>query len=670
MAGLGLVIALANPVLLRENVEPLTDIVVLMVDQSRSQTLGARSEQTQRAQAQIEARIASFPNTELRIVPVFDAPDNRGSLMMIRLSEALAEEPRARVAGVLILSDGLIHDAHLTSDIPAPLHLLLTGQPTDWDRRLIVRNAPAFAILGEEFSFTLEIEDQGRVPEGREATSPLYVSIDGGDPLELSMPVGREVEVPLTLEHGGINTLHFSIPTLAGELTDQNNQAVVQVNGVRDRLRVLLVSGEPHNGERTWRNILTSDTAVDLVHFTILRPLEKQDGVPITELALVAFPTRELFLEKIDDFDLIIFDRYKLRGILPSSYLDNIARYAEDGGAILISAGADFASANSLYRSPLGRIMPAKPTGRVFEEGYLPRTSDLGQRHPVTRGLEQTYAGLTRVQASAQASVQAGGSDEILPSWGRWFRQVELEAISGEVIMSGIDDTPLLVLDHVGAGRVAVLGSDQAWLWARGFEGGGPQNELLRRLAHWMMQEPDLEEEMLSGVAGEGTLTVIRRTLSSAPQSVDLINPDGAMQTIALQEETPGVFTATVPALEQGGYRLKDAGRARDEIKEAVVIVGPTPAREFEQTIASAQSIEGVVREQSGAVMRLFDGVPDIRIAQQGRPTTGRNWIGITPRGAQETLSQSSRPAVPTWLWALALAALAIAAWLREGRRA
>ncbi len=94
---------------------------------------------------------------------------------------------------------------------------------------------------------------------------------------------------------------------------------------------MLLVSGEPHPGERTWRNLLKSDSSVDLVHFTILRPPEKQDGVPVNELSLIAFPTRELFLEKINDFDLIIFDRYRRRGILPSAYLDNIRSYVEQG---------------------------------------------------------------------------------------------------------------------------------------------------------------------------------------------------------------------------------------------------------------------------------------------------------------------------------------------------
>lgn len=369
--------------------EPLTDIVVLVVDESASQDLSTRAEQVADARAQIEVAIARMPNTELRVVSVGDADDNRGTLLMTRLSEALANEPRGRLAGAILLSDGQLHDAQVAPDLPAPLHLLLTGEPEDWDRRLVIENAPSFAILDEEVVLTLSVEDQGAVPESAAGRTPIIVSIDGDAPQTFQIPTGRSMEVPLTLPHGGINVIQFTVPEAEGELTTRNNAAVVQINGVRDRLRVLLVSGEPHNGERTWRNLLKSDASVDLVHFTILRPPSKQDGVPVSELSLIAFPTRELFMEKVDDFDLIIFDRYKLRGILPGAYLDNIARYVEDGGAVLFAAGPDFASADSLYRSALSRVIPAVPTGRVIEEGYKPRLTDLGARHPVTEGLGQ-----------------------------------------------------------------------------------------------------------------------------------------------------------------------------------------------------------------------------------------------------------------------------------------
>ncbi|TIO59298.1 MAG: hypothetical protein E5X98_19690, partial [Mesorhizobium sp.] len=145
--------------------------------------------------------------------------------------------------------------------------------------------------------------------------------------------IGQPMKLEVTIPNAGRNIVQLSIDHEPGELTDTNNRAIALVDGIRDHLRVLLVSGEPHAGERTWRNLLKSDASVDLVHFTILRPPEKQDGTPINELSLIAFPTRELFVEKIKDFDLIIFDRYQHRDVLPILYYDYISEYVEKGGA-------------------------------------------------------------------------------------------------------------------------------------------------------------------------------------------------------------------------------------------------------------------------------------------------------------------------------------------------
>jgi hypothetical protein len=443
-----------------------------------------------------------------------------------------------------------------------------------------------------------------------------------------------------------MNVLQFSTPELDGELTFRNNAAVVQINGVRDRLRVLLVSGEPHAGERTWRNLLKSDSSVDLVHFTILRPPEKQDGVPIDELSLIAFPTRELFLEKIDEFDLIIFDRYKRRGILPTAYIDSIRNYVEQGGAVLIAAGPDFASADSIYRSPLADVLPARPTARVIEQGYLPQVSELGEKHPVTRGLT------------------GANKREQPPTWGRWFRQIEVEAERGQVVMTGVDDQPLLVLDRAGDGRVAQLASDHAWLWDRGFEGGGPQLELLRRLAHWMMREPELEEETLTAEQDGDTLVIMRRTLFDDVSDVVVTTPDGAEQTITLSEVAPGQFEAVLEASEMGLYRLSDG------VIDAVKAIGPAAPREFSDTIATPELLARAVERTQGGIVSIVDGVPRLRDVRVGRLASGRGWIGLTPREAYQTTAVVLTSLVPAWLFLLLAVGLSIAAWLREGRRA
>ncbi|MBT8412587.1 MAG: hypothetical protein KJP02_12445, partial [Octadecabacter sp.] len=608
--------AIANPSLQREDRAALSDIVIAVVDESASQRIADRPDQTAEALAGLQAQVAERANTELRVVTLGDGENDSGTELMTALSEALAEEPQARVAGMVLITDGRAHDMSATPPVlPAPLHILLTGRESDWDRRLIVRNAPSFAILGEPVTLTLHIEDQGAAPAP--APVELTISIDGDTPMRFQVPVNQDIELPIDLPHGGMNVMQFATPVAEGELTDRNNEAVVQINGVRDRLRVLLVSGEPHAGERTWRNLLKSDSSVDLVHFTILRPPEKQDGVPVNELSLIAFPTRELFLEKVDEFDLIIFDRYKRRGILPSAYLENIGTYIENGGAVLIAAGPDYASADSIFRSPLGAYLPGQPTARVYEQGFTPLLTDLGQRHPVTEGLE---------------GFAPNPATEDSPGWGRWFRQIEVTPTEeSDVVMSGIDGQPLLMLERIGEGRVALMASDHSWLWDRGFEGGGPQLELLRRLAHWMMKEPELEEEALWVEPNGLTMRIIRRTLEEQTGDITITHPDGSDTTVTLQEVTPGRYELLWEAPEVGLYRLSDGE------EDTVIAVGPAAPHEFEQTIASGAVLAEAVAGTNGGIVVIEEGLPSLRDVRVGRPAVGRGWIGITPRDAYRT---------------------------------
>jgi hypothetical protein len=630
--------ALFGPSLQQEDRAPLSDIVILAEDATASQNLSDRADQTRLAADTLAAQIAARPNTEVRRVTVPDGAGDAGTRLLSTLTDALAQEPRGRVAGIVALSDGQVHDGDLPIDLPAPLHMLLSGKATDWDRRLTIRNAPAFAVIGEPVTLTLRIDDMGAVPDvGR--TAPLDISIDGEPAQRFNIPLGQDLELPVTLPHGGRNVLQFTSPALDTELTDRNNTALVQINGVRDRLRVLLVSGEPHAGGRTWRNLLKSDSSVDLVHFTILRPPEKQDGVPVTELSLIAFPTRELFLEKIHDFDLIIFDRYKRRGILPTLYLDNVSNYVEQGGAVLVAAGPDYASAASIYRSPLGRVIPGEPTARVLEEAYRPKVTDLGARHPVTNDLP---------------------SDG---DWGRWLRQIDVRATSGNTVMEGIDGRPLLVLDRVGEGRVALLASDHAWLWNRGYEGGGPQLELLRRLSHWMMKEPELEEEALTAIATDQTMRIERRTLAETVPGVTITAPDGSTTVLPMIEIDPGRFEAEFTGPEIGLYRLENGDQ------NTVIGLGPAAPREFVNTIATPDILQPLVSATRGGILRLEDGVPSVRSVRAGRVASGRNWIGITPRNAYEVRDVRLMKLLPGWLVLLLSSLLIVGAWLREGQR-
>ena len=651
LAAATLLLALANPSLKEEDRDPLADIALVVIDETASQGIDIRPGQLARAAARLADELGRDPAEliveTLRVGDAAGGDSDRGTMLATALAKAGAEHDAERLAGAIIVSDGRVDDAEILPDFPAPVHLLLTGREDEWDRRIKLITAPSFGIIGEPVSVTLRIEEQGAIPAGSPPVLPLMLSIDGGTPRGVQLPVNQDVTVTLDLAHGGLNVVQLTVPTGSGELTDRNNSAVISINGVRDRLRVLLVSGEPHAGERTWRNLLKSDPAVDLVHFTILRPPHKNDGVPVYELSLIAFPTRELFMDKIDEFDLIIFDRYRRRGVLPTLYMENIVRYVEDGGALLVASGPSFAGAESLYRTPLADILPVAPTTEVIETPYVPMIAALGQRHPVTFGLEQ-FAPRDMVDG--------------VPGWGRWMRLVDTIPVSGQVVMEGVDQRPLLTMDRPGTGRIAALSSDQAWLWSRGFEGGGPQLELLRRLAHWLMKEPELEEEVLAATATGGTVVITRRSMADRAADVVVTAPDGQETIVPLTESAPGQFQGQFKGTENGLYRLGDG------VKTAVVAVGPAAPKEFENPLSTTAILAPLISASAGGALRLADGFPDIRRVREGRVAAGRGWIGLERRNAYTVSDIRLTPLAPGWMLLLLAAGFAIAAWRVEGR--
>jgi hypothetical protein len=638
-----LILALANPTIRNEERNPLTDIAVAVVDRSLSQQNPGRIARTEEALTNLKDGVARLPNTELRTVEVTSGitAEDDGTRAFEALAKALADIPPDRFAGAVMITDGQIHDVPADmakAGIGGPLHGLLTGAKTERDRKIIIDKSPRFSIVGKEQTLAFHVEETNGPGQPVDVT----LSVGRGEPQVISATPGQTVEITVPVDHGGQNIVELSVPGLDNEISLQNNRAVSVIEGVRDRLRVLLISGEPHPGERTWRNLLKADASVDLVHFTILRPPEKQDGTPTRELALIAFPTRELFVDKIDEFDLVIFDRYRRQSVLPSAYLANIARYVQDGGAVLVASGPDLAEEDGLYYSPLSDILTAAPTGQVLEGGFKPALTTEGRKHPVTRELP--------------------GSAGETPSWGRWFRLVDTEAMSGETVMSGIDGKPLLVLSKSGKGRVAQMLSDQGWLWARGFEGGGPQTELLRRIAHWLMKEPDLEEEALSARQAGGNLVVERQTMADKSAAVTVTLPSGKTQPVTLEQVSPGRFQGTVPVTEAGLHRLTDG------TLDAVAAAGSADAREMSDLVATPKILEPAATATGGSVRWLEDGMPRLVKADAGRQMAGSGWMGLKANNRYRVASVSDIPLFGTLL-SLGVLLLAVSGmWYREGR--
>ncbi len=640
LLSLGLIItALANPILRQDEREYLTDIATILVDESDSQSIGKRKPQTESALIELQERIKRLGNTEVRVARYQSGttPDTDGTRLFTQLDEMIGDIPSERYAGAILLTDGQVHDVPTdAAKAKGPIHNLITGSRSEIDRRIVIDRAPRFAITNQPQSVQFHVEDTGTEAVTVTVTAP------DGTATTIDVPPNSPQEMTVTLDRAGSNILELSVPAKPGEISERNNRAMAVIQGIRDRLRVLLVSGEPHPGERTWRNMLKADASVDLVHFTILRPPEKQDGTPTKELSLIAFPTRELFIDKIDEFDLVIFDRYRRQAIVPEAYLLNIADYVKRGGAVLISSGPDFAGGDGLYESPIAEIIAAAPSGTVIEQPFKPQVTDAGQKHPVTRNLP-------------------GGGKQ--PTWGRWFRVVDTSVNeTAMTLMAGPEEKPLLVLSRAENGRIAQVLSDHGWLWARGYEGGGPQTELLRRISHWLMKEPDLEEEALVAKQNGAFVDIERRTMADSAKAVTVTLPSGKVLDVQMQLIEPGIFRGRAGIAETGVHRFGDG------TLQTAAAIGNADAKEMSDLRATDKLLQPVADATGSGIAWIEDGMPRIAKADAGDRMAGS---GVMSLRANNQFKVTAVREFPLYSSLLALGALLLVVsgmWYREGR--
>ena len=644
-----LALALANPSLVEERRETLPDVTLVLVDRSSSQTVGERTEQTDAAVAALTERLGRLPNLEVRIAEIDPAEaagqgalPGSGTMLFDAMRRSLADVPRTAISGVVLVTDGAIHDVPETVaalGIDAPVHVLLTGERQEYDRRLELLEAPRYGIVDQTVMLSLRVHDTA----SESGVVPVTLTPPGGEPVTHNVPIGERYEMRFIPDRAGLSVIRLDVEAHEDELTAVNNTAVLAFNGVRENLKVLLISGEVHTGERVWRNTLKADPSVELVHFTILRPPEKQDGTPIRELSLISFPVRELFEVRLQDFDLIVFDRYRKRGVIPEAYLQNIADYVLEGGAMMVSAGPDFATPLGLHTTVLGDLMPALPTGEVIEEAFNLTPTEDGLRHPVTAGLN--------------------GIQQPIPPWGEWFRQIDAVSESGDVLLNGIADRPMLVLQRAGEGRVAELLSDHLWLWSRGYDGGGPSQELLRRLAHWMMKEPDLEEDALRAVAVGNQIRIVRQSMEDRAHEVVVTAPSGETQTILLEPGDPGRATAELGIGEAGLFQISDG-----EL-ETIVSVGELNPLEWRDPRAGSDALASIVDESGGGISWIaYDTIPTVRRVSPDRDLSGNGWFGVLDHGRYLVRGIDSLALLPPWLALLLFVGGLAAAWRAEGR--
>lgn len=642
---------LFGPSIHEEEREGVASIAAIIIDESASQSFGEREERTQQALAYVESQLKELDRIETRVIrgPSDGKLSSRTNLFAT-LEAAFADVPEGRRAGVFIITDGQIHDMPPTDaleDRYGPVHVLLNGEKNEVDRRIVLTNAPAYGIVGQNIRIEFKIEDSGT--NNPKAITRITLQRGDGTTQRRTVRVGEVQNLTLPVEHAGQNVFAMSVEPLPNELTERNNSVAIDFQGVRDRLRVLLVSGKPHAGGRTWRDLLKADPSVDLVHFTILREPDKIDATPQREMSLIAFPFRELFELKLYDFDLIIFDRYRVNRILPDHYFQNIARYVDEGGAFLEASGPAFAGDDSIFYTGLRGILPAQPTGEVLDQSFTPAVSERGLGHPVTRALSWTP------QGSSIAS----------QSWGAWNRLIGLSSVQGDTLMTGAREQPLLILNRVGEGRVAQIASDHIWLWARGYDGGGPHAELLRRTVHWLMKEPELDEQALDVKVDGQTLIIQRAAYEREEDIVTMTKPSGETEELTLAPNNNGVLEKLHRARETGIYKFET-----EDGKLRYVVVGEVDPPEFRNVLTSDEILEPLVDLSKGGALWLADNdTPDILLRTNG-PFAGRDWLAVENTNAYTVTGASEKPFLPLWASLLILLMLTVATWFFEGRKA
>jgi len=644
-----LLFACLEPQLHSELREPEKTVVAIVVDKSDSQNLANRSEQSAQLVKQVEERLAQIENIETRIVEFHSDVQSSeiSTALFTKLASTIEDVPVSRMGGAIFITDGQVHDATKASlsllSREYPIHALVTGSDDEIDRQIKIETAPRFGLIDESQEITFRVEDKGPDSQSNERTE-VELRLDGKLIDSKLVRTGQLSSFDFELSHAGRSLIELSVAPIPNELTLVNNRTIQPIDAIRENLRVLLVSGEPHAGERTWRSLLKSDINVDLVHFTILRPPEKRDNTALEELALVPFPADELFLEKIDEFDLIIFDRYQQRGVLNSFYFDSIVQYVKRGGAFLMASGPEFTEARSMATSVISDILPALPTGQVQSAPYRPQLTELGLKHPVTKSLE------------------GANTKENEAKWGRWLRLIDSQIISGQTLMSDENGSPLLVIDEVDEGRVGLFLSDHPWLWSRGFDGGGPHVDLLRKLTHWLLNEPELEAEKLSSNFADGVLTISRQTLNASPNSVSITAPNGETIDETLSDLGNGEWAFEIENPAFGYWQF-----SHDDFTQ-VTHIGPTDALEYAEILSTTEILAPVLKEFGGKVMRAANKLPRIAMVTNSSRTSGSNWIGL-----KRTEDTALRGAISISL-AQGLIALAVFlgllgfTWYREGR--
>src|SRR4051812_18203121 len=404
-----------EPAVRLQNVTRLPNHVAVLVDGSESMRLKENPKQPSRAErtaAWLRAERDTFARLGREHVIDFysfgdklepttlealsAAPPARADAT--RLREALASL-RGRyegrdLGGVIVVSDGVdngrignaagaggaldVESGDFLKSLDAPVHAAWVGKPGLTDVAIARVLADDFAFVRTAVTIEAVVRVVGRGPGWDGKTLPVILRRDGV-PIkvaEVTVEPGRtdyRVSFSFTPERVGKYLYEIATPLLDGEAIAENNARAFLLKVIRDKIRVLQVTGRPAWDVRFLRGQLKHDPNVDLVAFFILRTPTDLELVPSEELSLIPFPTEELFQEQLRSFDLVFLQNFNFGPYGIGAYLGEIRRYVEEGGGLAMIGGDLSFTSGGWAGTPVADILPVE----LLPEGPPDKLLDL-----------------------------------------------------------------------------------------------------------------------------------------------------------------------------------------------------------------------------------------------------------------------------------------------------
>lgn len=656
LGGLGILAVYAiglQVTLVREAFEEVAGGTALLIDDSRSMTLaGSGGERSDAVRALIrkwqkddrieplvyrfgsDARGAIWEGLDEAYDPSEDETDIRKGLTTVL--ERVADQ---EIGSVVVITDGADPDFRadslpLGSSAPAIHSVVIGGDDQIDDQAIVSLRADSTAYVGVPAVIRADVRAVGRF---RSEELSVQLWHDKRLMQEQLVPLDAEGRGTVTFEvlpkHPGRAFYRLVIPVHADDEVPQNNERAALLRVGRDRVRVLLVAGRPSWDVRFLRDFIKRDGSIDLISFFILRAPSDLAGAPTNELALIPFPTDELFREHLGSFDVVVFQNFDFAPYEMEPYLARIRDYVKRGGSFLMIGGDHSFSLGGYVGTPIEEVLPVKlPSGDgVITGSYRPKPTRQLMRHPIvalgpdpnlTRRTWQALPPLHGANATAGAKEGA---------------QVLLQ--HPRVRLPNGAPLPILVVGDEDRGRVAAMMTDASWKWRFASDDttvGSDEYELFwDRLVRWLTRDPLLEPARIStdrdryGPSAPVIVAGLLRDERYRPIANKRVSlhfeptEDEGAGVVSAQTDAEGQLRATLQGpVAAGAYEVK-VEIDGEEIADEVFLVEQSGDELADLDVTSSE-LEALAERTGGIVFLSINDLPALsELAATTRKTSG-----------------------------------------------